>query len=100
MSIQKNIIDEIKCCLDQDGHYVQEPILLTCGGNACKRCRNVSQSVKYVKCYSCKQQHNKSDYKDATINKMMETFINFHLSDLDQELNANLLSLKDSLKGL
>ena len=102
MPIHESFLNQIKCCLSKERHYAHEPILMKCGANACKRCINESQSqIKECSaCYNCNQMHNKFDYKDAPINKMVETFINFHLKDLIQELNVGLASIKDSLTGL
>ena len=43
MPIPGNILKQIKCCLYDDGHIVNEPVVLKCGANACKKC--VSDSI-------------------------------------------------------
>ncbi len=40
MSLNTDILRELKCCLNSDGHIVCKPVLLKCSGNACKNCVN------------------------------------------------------------
>ena len=98
MPIPENILKQIKCCLHDDGHIVNEPVLLKCGANACKKC--VSDSIEgMLKCYFCNGQHEKKDLLNAPNNKMVESVITLFLDDLFQDLNKKLESTTVLLKS-
>jgi|LakMenEpi03Aug12_release.lakeMendotaPanAssembly.Ray.scaffolds.fasta_scaffold2223640_1 hypothetical protein len=67
MPIPDSILNHIKCCLNDDGHIVHEPILLKCGANGCKKCVFGSTDLRF-KCFSCDGYHVKSDFLEAPIN--------------------------------
>ncbi len=98
MSIPENILKQIKFSLYDDGHIVNEPVLLKCGANACKKC--VSDSIGgMIKCFVCNDQHEKNDWLNAPNNKMVEYVITLFLDDLFQDLNNKLESTTVLLKG-
>jgi hypothetical protein len=98
MPIPENILKQIKCCLYDDGHIVNEPVLLKCGANACKKC--VSDSIGgMIKCYFCNDQHEKNDLLNAPNNKMAEYGVQSFLDDLFKDLNNKLESTTVLLKG-
>ena len=96
MSIPDYVLNEIKCCLHEDQHIILEPVLLKCGGNACKGCIN-NCNKSSVKCFKCNSLHTKHDY---TENKSTESFIRFVMRDLSKDLDLEINSIKDVLKGL
>jgi hypothetical protein len=89
MPIPEDILNQIKCCLNDDGHFVQEPILLKCGANACKKCVLYSTN-SILKCYSCNLNHEKNDFINSPINKMVESVINLFSTDLFQYLEEKI----------
>ncbi len=98
MPIPGNILKQIKCCVYDDGHIVNEPVVLKCGANACKKC--VSDSIgKTIKCYFCNSQHEKNDLLNAPNNKMAESVIILFLDDLFKDLNSKLESTTVLLQG-
>ncbi len=98
MPIPENILKQIKCCLYDDGHIVNEPVLLKCGANACKKCVSDSIGGK-IKCFFCNDQHEKKDLLNAANNKMVESVITLFLDDLFHDLNKKLESKTVLLKG-
>jgi hypothetical protein len=96
MPIPEALLQQMKCCLSGDGHIVNEPILLKCGANACKKCANDITNVLF-QCYGCYYKHPKKDLLNAANNKIVETLINSSLNDLFQYLEANIESLKGIL---
>ena len=52
MPIPEDLLDQIKCCLNEDGHIVHDPVLLKCGYNACKKCCS-DPVVSTFKCLRC-----------------------------------------------
>ncbi len=99
MSIPEKILKSLKCCLSGDeSHIFHEPILLKCGGNACKKCVIDSTDLK-IKCFGCNSEHAKKDLLDKPINKALESVIQFFLNDLFIDLNMKLESITGILKG-
>ena len=96
--VTEEFLNEIKCCLNDDGHYVNEPILMKCGANACKNCINESHN-EVLECKKCNGQHNKSDYVNAVINKFVQNFQNANLNAIVEDIKTRLAFVKDSLKG-
>jgi hypothetical protein len=99
MQIPENILNKIKCSLNNDGHIVNEPILLDCGANACKKCIFDSTNTT-LRCYSCNGSHEKNDLLKASINKLAESVIHVYSNDLIHYLNESLESSVACLKGL
>jgi hypothetical protein len=98
MSIPENILNQMKCCLYNDGHIVHEPILLKCGANACKKC--VSDSTNQIlKCNFCNCLHELNDLLNSPKNELMEYVVTLFLDDLFQDLNKKLECAAASLKG-
>jgi hypothetical protein len=90
------ILKDIKCCLNEDQHILLEPVLLKCGGNACKGCISDSSTAS-VKCLKCNTTHDKNDFIE---NKSFESVIRFFLKDLSNNLDDEIKSMKDLLTGL
>ena len=96
MSLPADILKQIKCCLNEDEHILIDPVLLKCGGNACKEC--ISESLSLVKCLNCNGRHSKYDF--FTINKIANSFIQLVMKDLSGNLHKEIKSVKEDLKGL
>ena len=99
MPIPENILNQMICCLNTDGHFVFEPILLKCGANACKKCIWDSNN-SIIKCNACGDSHDKKEAVNAPINKMVEYFIQLNLNDLLQNLKSKFELTTATLKGL
>jgi hypothetical protein len=95
MPIPEDVLKQIKCCLNEDGHIVHEPVLLKCGYNACKKCCS-DLVVSTVKCFSCHNSHDKNELLNAPYNKAIDLIIKKNLNDLFQDLNLK----QESIKGL
>ena len=92
MSLPDYILKQIKCCLSADDNHIQiDPVLLKCGGNACKECVNDS-----TKCLNCNSIHSKNDFTEC---KSTESLIRYFVKELFANLNDELRSTKDSLNG-
>ena len=93
MSVPDFVLKQIECCLsgEDDNHFLIDPVILKCGGNACKVC--VSGSSK---CLHCNKTHLKNDYIEC---KSAESLIRFFVKDLFANLDDELRSTKDSLNG-
>ena len=96
MSLPDYVLNEITCCLNDDQHILLEPVLLKCGGNACKECIN-DPNRSSVKCLKCHSIHLRNDFTDC---KVAESLIRYVLKDLSKNLDNEIQSMKDLLKGL
>ncbi len=67
MVISDALLNQIKCCLSTDGHIVIEPVVLKCGGNACRECAN--PNTFSIDCFSCSHKHEKTELLNAPVNK-------------------------------
>jgi hypothetical protein len=99
MPIPETILNQIKCCLNNDGHFANEPILVQCGANACRKCIFDSTDA-ILRCFNCNGSHDKKDLLNAPINQFAETVIKLFSNDLIQYLNESLESSVAYLKGL
>ena len=99
MSIPEDMLKQMRCCLSDDGHIVHEPIALKCGLYACKKCIDNSV-VSTLKCLGCNGTHEKNDFINAEISKLVESIIKSFLPDLFQYLNEKMIYTCDLLKGL
>ena len=98
MPIPEALLKEIKCCITNDDHFVEEPILLKCGGNACKKCINDSVEP-LIKCYRCNNKHEKKKMLNLTINTIIETMISSFSEDIYKHLDEKIETTKEMLKG-
>ena len=95
MPIPEALLNQIKCCLNEDGHIVHEPVLLKCGLNPCKKCCS-DPVVSIVKCLRCHAIYEKKELLTSPNNKLADLIIQTYLNHLFQDLNLKL----DSIKGL
>jgi hypothetical protein len=90
----------IKCCLNNDDHIVYEPIMVKCGGNACKKCVN-DATMSNLKCFYCNENHLKAEMLKMPPNQMIQKIIeNKYLKDLVQTLKLKLIETAKELEGM
>ena len=97
MTISKKIMKEITCCLSNDEHVVIEPIILECGSNACKKC--INEINQFSQCYRCNKTHEKEKSLKLPFNKLATVVVETFLPDLFKNLEIELKTVTDSLKG-
>jgi hypothetical protein len=95
-TIPDYVLNEIKCCLHEDQHILLEPVILKCGGNACKGCINDINKSSF-KCFKCNLNHNKNDFIE---NKSIESLIRFVMKDLSKNIDDEIKSMKGLMSGL
>ena len=81
MPIPGGLLKEMKCCLSNDGHIIFEPILISCGGNACKQCVSESEDGN-LNCFNCNDKHERKVLLNSPNNKIVETLVKSFLNDL------------------
>jgi hypothetical protein len=100
MPIKEEMLKGLKCCLSEDGHFIYEPITLKCGANACRKCIQEDSERNKIKCYNCKDFHDKQDYWNSGVNVLVKNVINLFLNDLIQDLEDKLRLTEQELKGI
>jgi hypothetical protein len=91
MELNEDILQNLKCCLGkfEFEHIVKDPIMLKCGGNACRECLNGSI------CRICNKVHQFGDANQYSTNKSAEILIkacfNSLLDKLKLDLSENLI---------
>jgi hypothetical protein len=91
------IIKNMKCCLENDDHVVQEAIMIRCGGNACKNCiYNSNKST--IKCFYCNEYHQKTELLKMPSNYIFQKLIeNKYFKNLAVDFKRELIQLISDL---
>ena len=74
MPLPGALLNQIKCCLSNDGHILIEPVVLKCTGSACKECISDSEE-EVIYCYACNGKHQKNDLLNATVNTVAKILV-------------------------
>jgi hypothetical protein len=98
MPITEAILNQLKCCFSNDGHIAIEPILVSCGDNACKKCV-VDSKEEAIKCFGCNENHKKSDLIKGPINKVAVSMVQTFLNDLFDYVETTLDKCSALVKG-
>jgi hypothetical protein len=98
MSLNTDILKELKCCLNSDGHIVCKPVLLKCGGNACKNCVNSFDEIKNNCCY-CNSKHSRIDLNNSPDNKIAQLLKEKYLEELFDILESKIVKITNDIKG-
>jgi hypothetical protein len=98
MPITEAILNQLKCCFSNDGHIAIEPILVSCGDNACKKCA-VDSKEEAIKCFGCNENHKKSDLIKGPINKVAVSMVQTFLNDLFDYVETTLDKCSALVKG-
>jgi hypothetical protein len=99
MVIPDEMQKQIKCCLNSQDHIVFEPKLINCGGNACSKCIE-NLTLTRVKCYYCKNEHEKDELQQMPLNLAIGEMIQKRfLKELVINLNTSLKKMSDTIKG-
>jgi hypothetical protein len=85
MLIEKSLLNDLICCLDENEHIINEPLLLLCGCNACKSCIYESTGST-LKCLKCNIIYEKRALLNSVKNKIAETIISTSLNGLFEYL--------------
>ena len=90
-------LDEFKCCLSDDKHFIIQPITLTkCGHSACKECfPKVNQ--KLVKCKKC-EVVSEFDFTASHVSTALKITIKFLYENMFQESEQETCSKLNDLK--
>ena len=98
MPIAEEVLNEMKCCLFNDGHIAIEPILVSCGNTGFKQCL-LNSNNEEIHCYSCKGKHRKQDLINIPVFKSFENLVKYYVSDLFEYVKVNLDKTASSLEG-
>ena len=88
MPLEEKLLENLKCCLHDDGHVVIEPLQLKCGGVACQTCVTDKKATT-TKCFECKKEHSENDFINTSPNKIAQILIEVNVKDIFKYLKEN-----------
>jgi hypothetical protein len=96
-------VDEFRCCLSDDIHFIIQPITLTkCGHSACKECFP-NDNQKIIKCKRCNVV-SEFDFKTSQVSAALKLSLKFlyekmfHLTE--KETSSKINDLKSIIQTL
>ena len=94
--IPEEVLKELFCVLSAEKHFLENPISLSCGYSACRKC--IGQCIGPINCLGCEQQHtvDLSAIKDSSLFKV--TFESY-ASDLFELVYDQFSSSYETLKS-
>jgi hypothetical protein len=98
MPIPEEVLNGMKCCFLNDGHFAIEPIPVSCGATGCKQCL-LRSNIEEIYCYCYKGKHKMQDLKNASVIKQVENLVKSHISDLFEYVKGILDKTASSLEG-
>lgn len=90
--MEETLLKQFKCCLSEtnDNHFLFDPYLLSCGGNACKKCINDPYCLN-VTCKQCDENHSNDDLDSAYPNPAVKYFIDkAHFNDIYAKFKSEI----------
>lgn len=99
MPIPDAILNQMKCCLNNDDHFAIDPIVLKCGASACKQCINDSKDSIFS-CYSCNGKHEKKIFIDSPVSKLAQSLVHTFMGDMFECVETKLKEATDIFKSL
>ena len=91
-------LDEFKCALSDDHHFIIEPItLIKCGHSACKECFP-TEKINSIKCKICGIVSD-FDFMNAQVSKALKLMIKFCYDSMYKILEKEIISKLNFLKG-
>ena len=98
MSIPEAVLNQIKCCLSNDGHIIIDPVILRCKGNACKECV-VDSKEEVISCYSCNRVHDKKDLLNSAEITRTETLVQSLIGELFEYTEKRIKKINENLNS-
>ena len=98
MPLPGALLNQIKCCLSNDGHILIEPVVLKCTGSACKECISDSEE-EVIYCYACNGKHQKNDLLNATGNIIAKALVENFMGDLYEYTEKRIESITENFKS-
>ena len=90
--MNQDLLNQVLCCFSLKGdfneHFVNDPVLMKCGRNACKKCAKDSYIFK-KKCSFCDLYHDRTEVSDSPTNVAAELLIKSSLTELTAYLDEN-----------
>jgi hypothetical protein len=92
-------LDEFRCCLSEEKHFIIQPITLTkCGHSACKECfPNVNK--KQIKCKRCNVV-SEFDFKTSQVSAAFKIALKFLYENMFRVIERETRSKINDLKSI
>ena len=94
--IPEKTLSKIKCCVSNNSHVVDEPVILNCGSNACVNCIKESNN-ETILCLCCDKEYYRNELLEKPQNKNINNTIQFFLTDLLQDIHRSIYLIRENL---
>ena len=94
----EKMIEELKCSISNDGHFLIKPIALTCGHCICRNCIPCSH-IDEIRCKICDSVA-KLDSTECYVAKEAQQALNFCNGDVFQIFEKETTDLLKEFKGI
>jgi hypothetical protein len=98
--IAENVINALKCSLSPHGHLLDDPVLLQCGHNACRRCVLEIDSATF-RCLtpSCAKINTLYDGHLLVSNRSVDTIVSTNLQELSEFVRGDFRRILNQFQG-
>ena len=99
MMLSKEVNQQIRCCLSNNGHVIDDAISITsCMGNCCKGCID-NLKGNLAKCFNCDKEHEVEELKKMPKCPAVKVIISMVIGELFKEINEKLETARENLTG-
>ena len=91
--IPEKILKNCFCSLENNTHFLNEPLLLPCGHNACKNCINTKNELKCNKCQTINT-NNGNLTRSTTSEDLIEMYVEDLLLKVEERFKISFESFK------
>ncbi len=92
--ISDEILNDCYCSLENDTHFLNEPLQLKCGHSACKQCIGYKKEVRCRRCQTTIK--NNGEFVES---KASEDLIEMHVGDLLLKIEERFKMCFESFKS-
>ena len=93
--IPDKILKNCYCSLEDNTHFLNEPLLLTCGHNACKKCIDTKHELKCNKCQTINT-NNGNLPRNSSFEDLIETYVGDLLIKVEERFKISFESFKSN----
>ena len=98
--ISNEMLEEFKCALSEDKHFLIDPITLpNCGHSVCKNCLP-NQQVSSIKCKTCGVTTTEVDFSKIQITKAIKQALKLCLGNIFELIESQTVSKLNELKSI
>jgi hypothetical protein len=98
--ISNQILEELRCSLSDDRHFMIDPIPLSkCGHSACKNCLP-KKKFNSVKCKTCGVTTTDEDFSKINVSRGLQQTLKLCLGNIFELIESQTVSLLNKFKSI